>query len=374
MGYWQRENIREDTAMTVGATYKLELPKHGFLGSLLLEIHGDEISGYGQDGTAWTLVDKISKIEVMGNGSTVIKSLTGKQLQALAMFDQGVMPPSVLRNYASNTQFDYFLINFGRFMYDPEMYLDLEQFDNVELWITNTAAATTFSNMHAKVTAFWAREATKAGYLGYLRTETWKEWTTVSDEWVYNDLPTQHLIRRILLQAIPHQADTTYLNNCNIEDLMYDIKLQLDTGKLIAYDGSLRDLYFENYLDFGKVMLRSGWNYNMASRAFDVGLGNVLGGAAAAAGATASAHKTLGLNYNRPTQYWLEYAGDVAGEFIFSGLAPFDCGVFRFDQSLDPAHWLNPDLRKTVKLDIHTRSGASYAEGTNAIVLDRLVK
>jgi len=374
MAYWQRENIREAVTMDQASTYKLELPKHGFLGSLLLAIDGTEYNGYGQDGGAWTLADKITKIEVIGNGSTVIKSLTGKQVQALATFDQGVMPPSVLRNYAANIQYDYFLLNFGRFLFDSEMYLDLEAFDNVELWVTNTGSTTTITSSRIQVTAFWAREVSKAGYLGYLRSETWKQWTTVTDEWVYNDLPTQYLIRRILLQTIPAVDATTFKNDCNVEDLMYDIKLQYDTGKLIAFDGSLRDLYFENYLDFGKVMLRPGFNYSFADRAFDVGLGNVLGGAAAAACAAASKHKTLNLNYNRPSQYFYEYEGDVGAIFLFQGVSPFNCGLYRFDHDYNPATWLNPDLRKTVKLDIHTRNSATADAGINYVVLDRLVR
>lgn len=373
--YHQRENIREGVSMDTAGTYKLELPKHGFLGSLLLEVNATCGGAYGYSGGDWRIVDKISKIEVIGNGSTVIKSLTGKQLQALASFDQGVLMPSVLRNYGANVQYDTFLINFGRFLYDPEMFLDLERFDNVELWITNTGAAATVTTFLIKVTAFWQREASKAGYLGYLRSESWKQWTTVTDQWVYNVLPTEYPIRRVLLQAVP-AVNASYINDCNIEDLMYDIKLALNTGALIMFDGSLRDLYFENYLDFGKALLAAGWLYTGADTGNDVGLGYVLGGAAAAAsaGATATIRRTLSLNYNRPTQFVQENEGDVGSAFIFLGAAPHGCGLFRFDQSLEPMSWLNPDLRKSVNLDIHTRNSASADAGQNHIVLDRLIK
>jgi len=375
MGYWQRENIREAVSMNTAGTYKLELPKHGFLGSLLLEINATCGGAYGYSGGAWTIADKIDKIEIIGNGSTVIKSLTGKQLQALAAFDQGVTPPSVLRNYGANVQYDYFLINFGRFLFDPEMYLDLERFDNVELWVTNSGAAATVTTFLIKVTAFWQRETSKAGYLGYMRSESWKQWTTVTDEWIYNVLPTELLIRRILLQSIP-AVNADYINDCNIEDLMYDIKLALNTGALLMFDGSLRDLYFENYLDFGKMVLRPGYSYSDTDKGNDVGVGNVLGGAAcaASAGATAGLDRTLQLNYNRPTQWVNEHGGDVGSIFLFAGAAFHNCALIRYDQDLTPLTWLNPDLRKSVNLDIHTRNSASADAGVNHIVLDRLVK
>jgi len=374
--YNQLERIRNQQAMTVTSTYKLELPKHGFLGSLLLQMQATGVDGYGQLGGDYSLVDKISRIEVIGNGSTVIKSLTGKQLQALACFDQGVMPPASLRNFGANVQFDSFLINFGRFLYDPEMYLDLERFDNVELWITNTGSATTLITFVVDVIAFWQREASKAGYLGYMRSESWKQWTTVQDEWIYNTLPTEHLVRRILLQAIP-AVGATFINACQVKDLMYDIKLSLETGRLKIYDGGMKELFYENYLDMGKVLLRSGFNYNFADCAYDVELGIVLGGSAvqaSASGATTAVSACLTANNDFPSQYAQAYLANFMTEFIYSGIAPFKTALFRFDHDLNPATWLNTDLRKSVNLDIHCRNAASAAGGQNHIVLDRLVK
>jgi hypothetical protein len=56
------------------------------------------------------------------------------------------------------------------------------------------------------------------------------------------------------------------------------------------------------------------------------------------------------------------------------GQAPHNLALYRFDTDPDPATWLDPNARKTVSLDIHTRNQASAASGVNAIVLDRFVR
>ncbi|KKK74903.1 hypothetical protein LCGC14_2879070, partial [marine sediment metagenome] len=73
------------------------------------------------------------------------------------------------------------------------------------------------------------------------------------------------------------------------------------------------------------------------------------------------------------TQKAETYEADSPIAMMVAGVAPFNTAVFRFDTHPDPKEYLDPNARKTVKLDIHTRNAASAAGGRNAIVLDRLV-
>ena len=66
--FWQKEVIRESVAMTLNDTYNLDLPDFGLLGSMLIRISGAEVSGLGQSGGAWRIIDFISKLEVILNG------------------------------------------------------------------------------------------------------------------------------------------------------------------------------------------------------------------------------------------------------------------------------------------------------------------
>ena len=71
--YWQRKNERTAVAMTLNNVYKLLLPYQGNLGSIMLKISGTEVSGLGSATLAWRIIDFISNISVVVNGSTVVK-------------------------------------------------------------------------------------------------------------------------------------------------------------------------------------------------------------------------------------------------------------------------------------------------------------
>jgi len=373
--FLQREYVRENIDMPLNETLKLDLPEHGLLTSLLIRVSGNQISGYGQNGGDWRIIDKLTKIAVLVNGATICKSLTGYQAQALAFYDQGVVPPGDWRNYASNTQFEYLLINFGRFLGDTEVGLDLSRFANVELQITNDAAATDFTSFSVSVLGYYLRGSTNGQFKGYMRTEEWRAWATVQNETKYNDPPVEHVIRRIMLQAIPG-VDAAFLDNTSMANLMYDIELSLDTGQARVYKGGLDDLMRENYLDYGKPMIAGGSPYMFADKGVDMSVGRPLGysnGAGSqdgAGAATINTYETVrsGLVLKPET-----YEADSPTNLLVVGFAPFATAMFNFDLGWDANNWLDPNQRKTVKLDILTRDSSSAAGGRNAIVLDRLV-
>ena len=373
--FMQREYVRENAAMTVNETYKLDLPEHGLLTSLLVRLSGNQVSPYGQGEHDWRIIDKISKVAVLVNGATICKSLTGYQVKSLEYYDQGVIAPGSWRNYASNTQFEYLLINFGRYMGDPDFGLDLSKFANVELQITNTATAASFSSLTVSVLGLYLRAAPSGQFKGYMRTEEWRAWTTVSDETKYNDLPVEHLIRRVLLQAIPDQ-DADFNNETDMSNLMDDIDLGLDTGQVRVYKGGLDDLMRENYLDIGKPVITGGQSYMLADDGIDTGVGRAftfVGGSVSKDGAGSATIPTLTADELSGTIKPETYEADSPINFISIGMSPFYVAQFDFNLAWDVQNWLDPNARKTVKLDIHTRSGAAYADGRNAVVLDRLV-
>ena len=375
MMYWQREYIREGVAMTLTDTYRLDLPEHGLLGSLLLVISGAQATGYGQGGGDWRIIDKISKVEVILDGATVCKSLTGKQLAALAVLDQGVMMPDAWNNYATNTQWCYLLINFGRMLHDLDFGLDLARYNNVELRITNTAAAAQFSQLSLGVQAHYLRDASAGQFGGYMRSEEWRRWTTVAAAIQYNDLPTEHIIRRVVLQAVP-AVDGSYVEKTGMHNLMEDIEFSLDTGQTRIYKGGLDELMREVYLEMGRPLIAAGSAYMTADKGVNISLGYVLGGAWGAGsqdGAGAATVATFESARSSYTQKPETYEADSPIGFVFVGMAPHLCVPFRFDQSPSPSDWLDPRGRATVQLNITTRNHADAASGVNAIVLDRLV-
>lgn len=374
--FWRHEVLRKNESLSAGVTFRLELPRSGMLGSLLVKVGATDVTALGQDGGAWRPIDFISKFQVLAEGSRVIKSLTGYEVAAIAFWDQGVMNPSRWRNYATNTQEEYFLINFGRWHKDGDLGLDLARWNTVEIQVENTFTASYLTGVTISVEGFFLEDVPASQFVGYMRTEEWRAWTTVSDETKYNELPTDYYLRRIMLQAIP-DLDASNLYETNMSNLMDTITLSLDTGKLRVFDGSLATLMRENHFDIGRPVITGGLLYANVDKGNDFSAGYGLyraGISGSKDGAVSTVVPTLKADENNGTQTAEGYEADSPIEIINVGLAPFHTALLRFDNDYNPSTWLNPDQRKTVKLDIHTRSGATYADGRNAIVLDRFVQ
>ncbi|KKK73907.1 hypothetical protein LCGC14_2889110 [marine sediment metagenome] len=373
--YWQREYLREGVGMTLNETYRLELPDHGFLGSLLLRLSGGQASGYGQGEADWRIIDRIPKIEVIGNGSTIIKSVTGYIAQALASWDQGIIPPGVWKNYATNTQWEYILINFGRKLYDRDYGLDLSRFDDIELRIQNDAGAAQFGDLAVAVVGFWKRDDPAGGFNGYMRSEDWRTWTVVRDETQYLTLPTDNMIRRVILQAIP-PVDSDFVEKTGMNNLMDDIKLALESGQKLVYQGGVDDLMRENYLHYGNEFIVAATPYMLADDGIDLSLGYVIGGAWGAGsqdGAVAGTNATFETGRTSFTQKPETYEADSPANIMVKGMAPFLTAIFPFDWEADPATWLDPNRSKSVTMDVHSRDHADVVGGVNKVSLDRLV-
>jgi len=373
--YWQRKNERTSVSMTLNNTYKLLLPVSGLLGSLMIKISGTEATGLGYGVAAWRIIDFISQIQVVVNGSVVKKSLTPYQAHALAMWDQGVTPPSEWRNYATNTQYDYFLINFGRWFKDANCGLDLSKYQSVELWITNTATASYFTDLTVTVESHYLAEAPAAQFPYFLQTIDWNIWTTVADQWQYLNLPVDFPIRRIMLQAIP-PIDANMIEKTNMHNLMDEIKFLLDTGQTVVFDGDLELLMRENYFELRNYQLVGGWPYMENAYGIRMDLGYQLYGAAGGgsqAGTVATVIPTIDSARSSFTQVGYSYSADHPISIFAAGMAYMESALLNTNQDDDPSTYLDPKARYQVQLNIHTRNSASAAGGYNHVVLDQLV-
>ena len=372
--FWQNEMIRENVGLTLDDTYQLQLPDFGLLGSLMLRISGAEVSGLGASGGKWRIIDFISKLEVIQNGATVCKSLKGDAIQALTFYDDGVTSPDSLRNYATNTQYCYLLINFGRKVFDLEAGLDLNDFKTVELKLTNDATASEFSDLTLSVMGMWAREHT-GGFGYFMRTEEWRKWSTVQDETQYLELPSQYTIRRLILQAVP-AVDADNLEKTGMHNLMDDVDLSMRSGQTRIYKGGIDDILRLNLFRYGKNLFTGGFPYMTAGKGINMGLGytNMAAfGAGDQAGSAAGTIPTMESGRTSYTQKPVTYEADHPIALIVGGMAYHNTCVFGFDYNQDPGTWLDPEKDATVKLDIHTRDLAAAASGTAKVILDRAV-
>ncbi len=372
--YVQHEYLRENVTMTRNQTYRIDFPKTGLLSAMLLKLSAPCVSGATLADPLWRLRDHIGLVEVIGNGATIIKSAKLVHLDYLSWLRGGVPRTYQWRNYATNTQYEYVLVLFGREVGDRDYGLDLSKWDNVELRITNTATASYYGDdITLSILCSYLRDHA-AGFRGYLRTELWREWTTVSDEWKYFTLPIELPIAGVYVRAFPDQ--TNGVMDTNFANLMYDIQFYTAGGTKTIYNGGLDDLAILNYYMDNAIGLVGGHADINADVGVPISLGRVFGRATASGSLDGAGSATI------PTIKGDLTDGDFVAEtreadspieFIFMGYAYEYSGHLWHARTLAPDELLDPRVSGETTLNIHTRSGAAYADGLNQVVLDRLV-
>lgn len=372
--YKQNEYLRENAAMTVGQTFRIDLPKTGHLSSLYLKFGGTCVSGATATADPWRLQDHLGLIEVIANGATVIKSYSFKEAQFLCWLRQGIVPPHFWRNYAANTQEEHLMVLFGREHGDPDYGLDLSRYNSVELRITNSASATYYTgDLTVSIMQTFLRDHA-AGFRGYLRTEEWRNWTSVSDQTDYYVLPTEYPIAGLYLRSLPEVsagvAETGWYNQ------MDDIDFSVKGGVERVYKGGLDDLSVLNWLERGAEVITGGQLYKTADYGADLSVGrpfNVATGSGSKDGAVSAVIPTIEADLTINTIKPEAYEADAPIYFMARGLG-YQCMAWLWhNHNLDADRLLDPGTYGEMRLNTHTRSGAGYAGGTLQIVLERLV-
>jgi len=324
----------------------------------------------------WRLIDYIDQIDVIANGATIVKSITGKQAQFLSFCDQKVVSPHTWSECTADYNREHILINFGRMFADTELGLDLSKFDSVEFHLKNSMTAALFGSVTLSILATWIREPAIAP-IGFVRSEQWRQWIPVISATKYLDLPTEFPIRRILLQAIPEVTDSTKKEDTSLHNLMKDIDLSLKSGVLRVYKGGLDDLMWLNVYELGEYPILGGSAYHDVDVGWDSGLGYVEARATAIMtndNAVAASIGTLaGPETGRIQAREVATANEYLA-FMVQGIGYHGCAIVRFDHNPNPLYWLDPEAQKQVLLNITTGSGATHGNGLNVVALDRLVR
>lgn len=174
----------------------------------------------------------ILKIELI-DGSEVLHSLNGRENQGLCIYDRRVPTMNHAELYYGADAYATFGIDFGRYLYDPELAFDPTKFRNPQLKITHDRTAIGASTSTHKLEVFAHLFDEKAiSPIGFLVAKEHFSWTP-SDENVYEyiDLPTDHPIRQMLIRGHKSGQDP--------HDVVDYLKLSEDNDKRIPIDCEL---------------------------------------------------------------------------------------------------------------------------------------
>jgi hypothetical protein len=372
--YKQLEYLREAVTMTRNQTFRLDLPKTGQLSAMLLRISANCTSGATLADPAWRLSDFLGKIEVIGNGATIIKSYDFIDVLFTTWLHQGIVPPHFWRNYATNTQFTYALILFGRYAGDQEYGLNLDRWDSVELRITNTATATYYStDLTLSILHTWIREST-GPFKAYIRSEEWRRWTTAQAGVDYELLPSEFPICTLGIHAVPHV--TTGMYDTNAGHLAEDIDFSKNGGTKQIFKGGMDDLLVQNYLERGAEVLFGGQADVTALNGIPVSIArmfNWVAGASSKSGTVATVDATMESDDTDGSIQFEARQADHPIQFMVRGMGPYNYSWLIANLDLDPAQNLDPKVDGECRLNITTNNAAAAANGTIRLLLERVV-
>ena len=133
--YWQQRYLKEGRTFESSTTglETVDLPKTGLLSGLELRVWGT--CGTGADKPDAWLHNRLKKIELIVNGSKVIKSLSGDQLLADMLYKKTPLHSHDMKNMSGASAEEFFFINLGRFYHDLDYMLDLSKVNDPELRI-----------------------------------------------------------------------------------------------------------------------------------------------------------------------------------------------------------------------------------------------
>jgi len=181
----------------------------------------------------------ITKLEIV-DGSDVLYSLTGYQCQAINIMRAKKPNPQVVHFFTGGTPQMAFHIDFGRYLWDPQLAFDPTRFKNPQLKIswTETAWDASCSSHGMSVTAHCFEER-KIQPVGFLMYKEVKSYVPVSQAYEYTDLPLDHTHRALFIQG--------FCSGGGLRAIVQEVRLDEDNDKRVIIDGDV-DL-LRNYLD-----------------------------------------------------------------------------------------------------------------------------
>ena len=220
------------------------------ISAIRLNFKGTNGSSYNKDNR---LNDVITKIELV-DGSDQLLSMTLKEAQALEFRRTGKMPFVRVGESNNGSQDESCLLLFGRYLWDPEYYMDLAKFRNPQLKITTNiaavaaASATAFLSGSLKVTIdLLTIVGSKVAAKGFMMAKNIYGFTSGTSGDEHIDMPMDYPYVGLLVRAFTAGND--------IDENISKLKLNCDAGKFIPIEKYTKDIYKNEEQDLGPAEL-----------------------------------------------------------------------------------------------------------------------
>ena len=345
----------EDTAMGASGTEIIDINVEQPFSQLIIQ----QRSTGAQDAPTAHLAAVISKIEIV-DGSDSLFSLAGYEADAFDFHHRKKVAFGI-NTYLSAVQgIKTYVLNFGRYLWDPQLAFDPTKFKNPQIKITydRDAGGCLSSALELQVIAKLFDEKAVSP-MGFLMHKEIKSYAIGAGTWEYTDMPTDFPWRMLLMTARadgkhPHaQFREIKLS----EDVDRKVPFHFDTMNLIKWIQTNYPIYQENLYCSGGGAART-YYVTPAYAAVFAGCGEVAMNILQAAGFASGG--TLSLTGSA--------AGNIYGQVM--GYCPHGSVVVPFGLQNEIEDWY--DVSKVGNLKLHIKGHASRTAGNLQICLQQL--
>jgi len=248
--------------------------------------------------TAVPIWEVLNKIEILGNGSSVIKSYSASECRAIAAYS-GISLCTLGqygRHGTDDKTFWSFPVLFGRYPGDTKYMLDTDAWETLQAKLTWKADTTTFDGCVMDATASpefkYAADAlvyengAPPGVSGYIKTSRIDEWTAAVSTRHPTEIPRGYPLRGII-----SKQTYTMLQWYNFYDR---IKLDFNNGQWVPIDCGYRQLQSMLNMWWPKPFESTMYTDVADANDYDTGFGWVTGFSGALGSGAADC---LGLNH-----------------------------------------------------------------------------
>jgi hypothetical protein len=311
-------------------------------------------SGYnttGQTGATAHWSRCITKIE-LSNGSDILFSLPGLDAYALGYihYKKGI---AQWLHYLNDNYFDLAIrIPFGRFLWDPMLALDPRKFNNLQLKIVSDMDAGGCAPDASRM-AIWAQcfDEKEVSPMGFLATKQIKEYTMGDASHEYTDLPTDDIIRKLLVRALVAGTEPV--------QVLANMKIDQDNDRHVILDASASA--FMSLFPGENIQIVEGFLFQNdgSQRSYyctpTAQVQNVANEWAAAASGYFATYDGDGGRVK------IDGSGTINGNCISSGFFPNGVFSIPFGNQDDPEDWFDPKGTKNLRLDLKSASSMTNA-------------
>lgn len=227
-----------------GVVY-IDLPRNERIAMLMVECSVTNTAPTSRDYTR-TILDVITNVDVLLEGSAVAFSAPPEVGGFMALARSGQVPPYDVRERGRT--YVRLPIYFQRHPMDMAYMLDTSQYSSAQLQISYTLNTTYETSGSFQVTAWYLRPIEQVTPRGFVRSRVVNKYTTSGSAEVKEvDLPT----------GLPVLEIGTRIWDIDqfIENNVTDLKLDIDEGRQVLFDGRIEDLKLLNRKWYGPELV-----------------------------------------------------------------------------------------------------------------------